>query len=105
MHGTKGAVFWDFRRRNELGVSRGDRYQDQPVSTVHMGPGEGEYEAFRGSANAMGYDDLKVIEAYRFLRSIAEGTAHGAPPHRRRAQCDRARSARSGAWAEVSEQG
>jgi predicted dehydrogenase len=26
----------------------------------------------------MGYDDLKVIEAYHFLRSIAEGTAHGA---------------------------
>jgi hypothetical protein len=26
----------------------------------------------------MGYDDLKVIEAYRFLRSIAEGTAHDA---------------------------
>ena len=25
----------------------------------------------------MGYDDLKVIEAYHFLRSIAEGTAHG----------------------------
>jgi predicted dehydrogenase len=26
----------------------------------------------------MGYDDLKVIEAYRFLRSIAEGIPHGA---------------------------
>ena len=25
----------------------------------------------------MGYDDLKVIEAYNFLRSIAEGTPHG----------------------------
>jgi predicted dehydrogenase len=26
----------------------------------------------------MGYDDLKVIEAYNFLRSVAEGTTHGA---------------------------
>jgi predicted dehydrogenase len=26
----------------------------------------------------MSYDDLKVIEAYLFLRSVAEGTAHGA---------------------------
>ena len=26
----------------------------------------------------MGYDDLKVIEAYNFLRSIAEGTPYGA---------------------------
>ena len=25
----------------------------------------------------MGYDDLKVIEAYRFLRSIAEGKSVG----------------------------
>ncbi|AGP60588.1 Gfo/Idh/MocA family protein [Streptomyces rapamycinicus] len=79
IHGTKGAVFWDFRRMGELGVSRGTAYQDQPVSTVYIGPGHGEYAAFQpGSANGMGYDDLKVIEAYHFLRSIAEGTAHGA---------------------------
>jgi hypothetical protein len=43
---------------------------------MYMGPGEGEYEAQPGSADAMGYDDLEVIESHRFLRSIAEGTAH-----------------------------
>jgi predicted dehydrogenase len=75
VHGTKGAVFWDFRRMNELGVSRGTAYQDQPVSRVYAGPGHGEYAAFQpGAANSMGYDDLKVIEAYRFLRSIAAGS-------------------------------
>ena len=79
VHGTKGAVFWDFRRMNELGVSRGTSYQDQPVSTVYVGPGAGEFGAFQpGAANAMGMDDLKVIEAHRFLRSIAEGKPHGA---------------------------
>ena len=79
IHGTKGAVFWDFRRMGELGVSTGTAYQDQPVSTVFAGPGDGDYAAFQpGSATAMGYDDLKVIEAYNFLRSVAEGTAHGA---------------------------
>ncbi|MEV6739592.1 Gfo/Idh/MocA family oxidoreductase [Streptomyces sp. NPDC051104] len=78
VHGTKGAVFWDFRRMGELGVSRGTAFQDQPVSTLYVGPGHGEYAAFQpGSANSMGYDDLKVIEAYHFLRSVAEGTAHG----------------------------
>ncbi|KUO07778.1 Gfo/Idh/MocA family protein [Streptomyces sp. DSM 15324] len=78
VHGTQGAVFWDFRRMNELGVSRGTTYQDQPVSTVYVGPGAGEYGAFQpGAANAMGYDDLKVVEAYRFLRSIAEDTPYG----------------------------
>ena len=39
IHGTKGAVFWDFRRMGELGVSVGTAYQDQPVSTVFVGPG------------------------------------------------------------------
>jgi predicted dehydrogenase len=79
IHGTTGAVFWDFRRMGELGVSSGTAYQDQPVSTVFTGPGHGGYAAFQpGSATAMGYDDLKVIEAYHFLRSVAEGTAHGA---------------------------
>jgi predicted dehydrogenase len=79
IHGTRGALFWDFRRMNELGVSRGTGYQDQPVSTVHVGPGDGEFGAFQpGAANAMGYDDLKVIEAYRFLRSIAEDKPYGA---------------------------
>ncbi|MFH9941852.1 Gfo/Idh/MocA family protein [Streptomyces murinus] len=79
VHGTSGAVFWDFRRMNELVVSRGTSFQDQPVSTVYVGPGDGEFAAFQpGAANAMGYDDLKVIEAHRFLRSIAEGTPYGA---------------------------
>jgi hypothetical protein len=49
------------------------------VTTVYAGPGHGEYAAFQPvSANAMGYDDLKVIEAYFFLRSIAEKTPYGA---------------------------
>ncbi|MER5529454.1 Gfo/Idh/MocA family oxidoreductase [Streptomyces sp. NPDC002677] len=78
VHGTKGAVFWDYRRMGELGVSRGTSYQDQPVSTVYVGPGHGEYGAFQpGAANAMGYDDLKVVEARNFLRSIAEDTPYG----------------------------
>ncbi|MFF9771961.1 Gfo/Idh/MocA family protein [Streptomyces sp. NPDC014636] len=78
VHGTRGAVFWDFRRMNELRVSRGTTYRDQPVSTVYVGPDAGEFAAFQpGAANAMGYDDLKVIEAHRFVRSIAEGTPYG----------------------------
>ncbi|MGW0332835.1 Gfo/Idh/MocA family protein [Streptomyces sp. NPDC003011] len=106
VHGTRGAVFWDFRRMNELGVSRGTAYQDQPVSTVYVGPVDGEFGAFQpGAANAMGYDDLKVIEAYRFLRSIAEGEPYGATVAdavRSAAVLDAmARSAESGAWVDV----
>ncbi|MFF8971032.1 Gfo/Idh/MocA family protein [Streptomyces sp. NPDC014995] len=106
VHGTRGAVSWDFRRMNELAVSRGTTYQDQPVSTVYVGPGAGEFGAFQpGAANAMGYDDLKVIEAYRFLRSIAEGTPYGATladAVRSAAVLDAmVRSAQSGTWVDV----
>ncbi|MFG3661617.1 Gfo/Idh/MocA family protein [Streptomyces sp. NPDC047706] len=110
VHGTKGAVFWDFRRMNELGISRGTSYQDQPVSTVYVGPGHGEFAAFQpGAANAMGYDDLKVIEAYRFLRSIAEGAPYGATLRdavRSAVVLEAmARSAASGTWVTVDAPG
>jgi predicted dehydrogenase len=79
IHGTQGALFWDFRRMGELGVATGQSYQDEPVRTVLVGPEEGDFGAFQpGAGIAMSYDDLKVIEAHRFLQSIADGTPHGA---------------------------
>ncbi|GAA3308779.1 Gfo/Idh/MocA family protein [Streptomyces cinereospinus] len=110
VHGTRGAVRWDFRRMNELGVGRGTAYQDQPLSTVYVGPGHGEFAAFQpGAGNAMGYDDLKVIEAHRFLRSIAEGVPYGATPadavHSAVVLDAMARSARSGTWVAVDARG
>ena len=104
---ARAAVGWDFRRMNELAVSLGDAYQDQPVSTVYVGPGHGLYAAFQpGSAVAMGFDDLKVIEAYNFLRSIAEGTPRGTTltdAVRSAATLDAiARSAETGTWVEVA---
>ena len=79
VHGSAGRLAWDFRRMGELQVSRGPAPQDQPVSTVHVGPGAGEYAAFQpGAANAMGFDDLKVVEARDALVSIARGRPHGA---------------------------
>jgi len=106
IHGTRGAVFWDFRRMSELSVSLGDAYQDQPVSAMYVGPGHGAYAAFQpGSALAMGFDDLKVIEAHNFLRSIAEGTPHGTTLRdavRSAATLDAmAASAGSGTWVKV----
>jgi predicted dehydrogenase len=63
----------------ELAVSTGSTYQNQSVSTVFAGPGDGDFGAFQpGAGIAMSYDDLKVIEAARFLRSISDGRAYGA---------------------------
>ncbi|MCM4082001.1 Gfo/Idh/MocA family protein [Paractinoplanes hotanensis] len=78
IHGTEGALFWDFRRMGELGVGAGPSYQDEPVRTVHVGPRDGDFGAFQpGAGIPMGYDDLKVIEAARFLRSVADGRPYG----------------------------
>ncbi len=50
----------------------------------------------------MGYDDLKVIEAHHFLRSIAENTPTGATPadvvHSAAALDAMSRSAEQGTW-------
>jgi predicted dehydrogenase len=107
IHGTRGAVSWDFRRMGELVVSVGDDYQDQPSRTVHVGPAAGDYAAFQpGSGIAMGYDDLKVIEAYRFLRSIIETKPYGATlddaVHSAVALDAMSRSVESGAWVSLT---
>jgi predicted dehydrogenase len=107
VHGTRGAVCWDFRRMGELAVSRGDSYQDQPFSTVFVGPGHGEFEAFQpGAATSMSYDDLKVIEAHHFLRSIVDGIAHGPTledaVHSAVALDAMARSAELGTWVSLA---
>ncbi len=70
IHGTDGVLSWDFRRMGELVVN------GRPI---FAGPGDGEFAAFQpGPGNAMSYDDLKVIEAALFLRSITSGVPHGA---------------------------
>ncbi|MEU4562227.1 Gfo/Idh/MocA family oxidoreductase [Actinoplanes sp. NPDC023936] len=69
IYGTRGLLAWDFRRMGEL------RLRD---ATVFAGPGDGEFAAFQpGAAIAMSYDDLKVIEASLFLRSIVTGVPQG----------------------------
>jgi predicted dehydrogenase len=108
IHGTAGALFWDFRRMGELGVGTGSSPaektgQDEPVRTLFVGPGDGEYGAFQpGAANSMSFDDLKVVEAYRFLRSIADGTPQGATladaVKSAEALDAMSRSAETGAW-------
>jgi predicted dehydrogenase len=79
IHGTSGAIAWDFRRMGELAVTAGPAYLDQAVSTVLVGPGDGELASFQPAAGiAMSFDDLKVIEAARFLTSVADGRPTGA---------------------------
>jgi predicted dehydrogenase len=79
VRGTRGALAWDFRRMGELRVCLDQDYQDAAWQTWLVRPGDGELSAFQpGSGVAMGYDDLKVVEARRLVESISTGVPHGA---------------------------
>jgi predicted dehydrogenase len=99
--GTRGAVAWNFERMNELELNRGEGYV-----RILMGPLHPDFARFQpGKGIPMGYDDLKVIEAYRFLQSVADGVQRE-PGVREIAATARvldaiARSFESGRWEEV----
>lgn len=79
VHGSSGALRWDFRRMGELQVCLGQDYQAATWSTRYTGPGDGETGAFQpDTAIPLSYDDLKVIEVKRLLGFIGTGTAEGA---------------------------
>ena len=79
VRGETGAVSWDFRRMGELQVCAGQGYQDAAWQTRYVSRTDGELAAFQpGGGVAMGYDDLKVIEAERLLASIVSGAPEGA---------------------------
>ncbi|QBI21962.1 Gfo/Idh/MocA family oxidoreductase [Egibacter rhizosphaerae] len=72
LHGTEGALAWDFERMNELW--RYDRRDPDPgYRRVLSGPGTAEHGRFQPSAGiGLGFDDLKVIEVHRFLEGIVD---------------------------------
>ncbi len=75
VNGTRGALSWDFQRLNELQLYRTNGTGDRGYRTVHAAPGMGDFVHFQpGIGISMGYDDLKVAEAERFLSSIADGS-------------------------------
>lgn len=74
VNGTRGALSWDFQRLNELELYRTDGEGEHGYKTVYAAPGMGDFGNFQpGAGISMGYDDLKVTEAERFLSSIADG--------------------------------
>lgn len=79
IHGSTGAIAWDFRRMGELRECLGQDYQAASWSIHMVGPADGEAAAFQpDTAIPLSYDDLKVIEAKRLLTSVATGKAEGA---------------------------
>lgn len=72
--GTEGSARWSFNRMNEFEVQLGDGGLEHGYTTVLAGAGHGEYASFQpGPGIPMSFDDLKTIEAARFLADIADG--------------------------------
>lgn len=79
VHGQRGALAWDFRRMGELQLCLDQDYQNASYATRYVSPGDGDLGVFQpGSGIAMGFDDLKVIEAHHFVRAIATASPVGA---------------------------
>jgi predicted dehydrogenase len=73
-NGTLGALGWNFERMNELEVHLPLEGGGVGYGTVLMGPEHPHFARFiPGTGVPMGYNDLKVIEAYLFLKSLDDG--------------------------------
>ena len=74
LNGTKGALSWDFERMNELQLYLPDADGGHDGYTRLVGgdqyPYHGNFNPGEGSG--LGYEDMKVIEAFNFLQSVAE---------------------------------
>src|SRR5258708_8459931 len=107
INGTRGAISWNFERMNELNVYLPDENKghDGYVRLV-SGPEHPFHVNFNPApGTGLGYNDLKTIEAYQFLKSVADGK-QGEPGFAEalavaRLQNAVSRSWESGTWEDV----
>ncbi len=77
VYGTKGALSWNLEKLNELQLYLVEDELHTGYRTVFGGdrfPYHGNFVP--GSANAIGFEDLVVVEDLEFCRSVAEGRPH-----------------------------
>lgn len=73
LYGTAAALCWTFGRMNELEMASSSGL-DLGFTTAYAKAGYPDFDRFQpGPGIPMGYDDLKVIEASRFIRSVMSG--------------------------------
>ena len=75
VHGTCGAISWDFERMNELHLFLSDDDSaPNGYTRIVSGPEHPFHAHFNpGPGVGLGYEDLKMIESYQFLKSIRDG--------------------------------
>jgi predicted dehydrogenase len=74
IYGTDGSAIWNFEQMNEFRVCLGRGGPHTGYTTVLGNALLGDYAHFQpGPGISMGYDDLKVIEAKKFLVAVTGG--------------------------------
>ncbi|KAB1641625.1 Gfo/Idh/MocA family protein [Gulosibacter chungangensis] len=69
--GTEGSLRWNFERLNELEVAFRDENGAANYTRLFANPTFPDFARFQPSTGtSMGYDDLKIIEASKFLRAV-----------------------------------
>jgi predicted dehydrogenase len=77
LNGSKGAASWDHERLNQLRLYLPEEQPTDGFIEVLAGdtyPNQGNIVP--GGGNSLGYEDMKLIEALEFLRSVAAGRRH-----------------------------
>ena len=107
IYGTDGSATWDFEQMNELRLCLGRGGGNAGYTTVLGNAALGDYARFQpGPGHSMGYDDLKVIEAKKFLVAAGGGEQRNSTIEEAHADAEviaaTAASARDGAWHKVA---
>jgi predicted dehydrogenase len=107
IYGTDGSAAWNFEQMNELRLCLGRGGANTGYTTVLGNSYLGDYARFQpGPGHSMGYDDLKVIEAKKFLVAVSGGEQRNSTIAEALADAEviaaTAASARDGTWHSVA---
>jgi predicted dehydrogenase len=106
IYGTDGSVIWNFERMNELRLCLSRSGPHAGYTTVLGNAHLGDYAHFQpGPGISMGYDDLKLIEAKKFLVAVTGGERRNSTAadahHVAEVIAAAATSAENGTWQQV----
>ena len=77
LNGAKGAASWDHEKLNQLQLYMPEEQHNDGFVEVLAGdafPHQGHIVP--GGGNSLGYEDMKIIEALEFLKSVDAGRQH-----------------------------
>jgi predicted dehydrogenase len=77
LNGSKGAASWDHETLNQLQLYLPEEQPtDGFIEVLAGGAFPNQAEIVPGGGNSLGYEDMKLIEAVEFLRSVEAGRQH-----------------------------